>query len=48
MTEGAVKVAVHRLREKYRAALRKEIAATVTDEADVDQEIAELFAALAN
>jgi DNA-directed RNA polymerase specialized sigma24 family protein len=48
MTEGALKVAVHRLRERYRAALRKEIAATVTDEADVDQEIAELFAALAS
>jgi RNA polymerase sigma-70 factor (ECF subfamily) len=46
MTEGAVKVAVHRLREKYRAALRREIAATVSSEAEVDQEIAELFAAL--
>jgi RNA polymerase sigma-70 factor (ECF subfamily) len=48
MSEGAVKVAVHRLREKYRAALRREIAATVTDESEVDQEIAELFAALGN
>ena len=46
MTEGAVKVAVHRLRERYRAALRREIAATVSSEAEVDQEIAELFAAL--
>ena len=48
MTEGAVKVAVHRLRERYRAALRHEIAATVSDEAEVDREIAELFAALGN
>jgi RNA polymerase sigma-70 factor (ECF subfamily) len=46
MSEGAVKVAVHRLRERYRAALRGEIAATVSDEAEVDREIAELFAAL--
>jgi RNA polymerase sigma-70 factor (ECF subfamily) len=46
MSEGAVKVAVHRLRERYRAALRREIAATVTSEAAVDEEIAELFAAL--
>ena len=46
MTEGAVKVAVHRLRERYRAALRREIAATVSSEEEVDQEIAELFAAL--
>jgi RNA polymerase sigma-70 factor (ECF subfamily) len=46
MTEGAVKVAVHRLRERYRAALRREIAATVEREDDVDREIAELFAAL--
>jgi len=48
MTEGAVKVAVHRLRERYRAALRREIAATVEHEEDVDREIAELFAALGN
>jgi RNA polymerase sigma-70 factor (ECF subfamily) len=48
MTEGAVKVAVHRLRERYRAALRREIAATVEREEDVDREIAELFAALGN
>ena len=47
MSEGAVKVAVHRLRERYRAALRREIAATVEREEDVDREIADLFAALA-
>jgi RNA polymerase sigma factor (sigma-70 family) len=48
MSEGAVKVAVHRLRERYRAALRREIAATVSNEAEVDQEIAALLAALGN
>ena len=46
MSEGAVKVAVHRLRERYRSALRREIAATVSSEAEVDREIADLFAAL--
>ncbi|HEY7117361.1 MAG TPA: sigma-70 family RNA polymerase sigma factor [Tepidisphaeraceae bacterium] len=46
MSEGAVKVAVHRLREKYRAALRAQIAATVEREEDVDREIEELFSAL--
>jgi RNA polymerase sigma-70 factor (ECF subfamily) len=48
MTDGAVKVAVHRLRERYRNALRREIAATVSSDAEVDQEIADLFAALGN
>lgn len=47
MSEGAVKVAVHRLRERYRAALRREIAQTVTRSEQVDEEIADLFAALA-
>jgi RNA polymerase sigma-70 factor (ECF subfamily) len=46
MTEGAVKVAVHRLRRRYRELLRAEIAQTVADAADVDEEIHELFAAL--
>ena len=30
MTEGAVKVAVHRLRQRYRELLRAEIAETVS------------------
>jgi RNA polymerase sigma-70 factor (ECF subfamily) len=46
MTEGAVKTAVHRMRRRYRALLREEIAATVADPADVDDEIRDLFAAL--
>ncbi len=47
MTEGAVKVAVHRLRRRYRDLLRDEIAQTVTTEEQINQEIRDLFAALA-
>lgn len=47
MTEGAVKVAVHRLRRRYRELLRDEIAQTVTAEDEIDEEIRDLFAALA-
>ena len=46
MTEGAVKVAAHRLRGRYRELLRDEIAQTVADPADVDDEIRDLFHAL--
>jgi RNA polymerase sigma factor (sigma-70 family) len=46
MAEGAVKVAVHRLRQRYRGVLRDEIAKTVADPADIDDEIQQLFAAL--
>jgi RNA polymerase sigma-70 factor (ECF subfamily) len=48
MTEGAVQVAVHRLRRRYRAILREQIAATLDDptDADVEDEIRALFAAL--
>jgi len=42
-----VKVAVHRLRRKYRDTLRAEIARTVADPADVDAEIRHLMEALA-
>lgn len=47
MSEGAVKVAVHRLRARYRELLREEVAHTVADPADVDAELAELLTALA-
>jgi RNA polymerase sigma-70 factor (ECF subfamily) len=47
MTEGAVKAAAHRLRARYRALLRAEVGRTVSDEADVDGELAELITALA-
>ena len=46
MTEGAVKVAVHRLRRRYRELLRLEIANTVAGEEAVNDEIRHLFAAL--
>jgi RNA polymerase sigma factor (sigma-70 family) len=46
MTEGAVKVAVHRLRARYRELLREEIAQTVTTQAEVDEEIRHLFSLL--
>jgi len=46
MTEGNLKVTVHRLRRRYREVLRKEISMTVTDPELVDVEIRELFAAL--
>jgi RNA polymerase sigma factor (sigma-70 family) len=45
LAEGAVKVAVHRLRERYRRALREEVADTM-DGDDVEDEIRALFAAL--
>lgn len=45
-TEGAVKVAVHRLRSRYREHLRAEIRDTVGDEAEIDEEIRHLAAAV--
>jgi len=47
MTEGAARVAVHRLRKRYRQRLREEIGRTLADEALVDEEMQSLFAALA-
>ena len=46
-SEGALKVAAHRLRRRYRELLRGRIAETVEREEDVDEEIRDLFAALA-
>jgi RNA polymerase sigma factor (sigma-70 family) len=45
MDEGAVRVAVHRLRKRYRQLLRDEIAQTLADAADVDEEMRALFGA---
>jgi RNA polymerase sigma-70 factor (ECF subfamily) len=45
-TEGAMKVMAHRLRRRYADLLREEIAATVSDTADVDDEIQYIIAAL--
>lgn len=46
MSEGAVKVAGHRLRRRYRELLREEIAQTVSDAALVDEEIRQLLTSL--
>jgi RNA polymerase sigma-70 factor (ECF subfamily) len=45
-SEGAVRVALHRLRKRYGVLLRREIGATVHDPSAVDDEIRSLFAAL--
>ena len=45
-SEGAVKVAVHRLRKAFRTELRAAIAETVSDPADVDEELKYLERAL--
>jgi RNA polymerase sigma-70 factor (ECF subfamily) len=47
MSEGAVRVAVHRLRERYRERLKAEVARTVGSPADVDDELRHLFRVLA-
>lgn len=46
MSEGAVRVATHRLRERYRDLIRQEIAETVATPGEVDEELRYLFAAL--
>jgi RNA polymerase sigma factor (sigma-70 family) len=46
MSEGAVKVAVHRLRRRYRELLRQEIAQTVASETEVEDEIRHILAIL--
>jgi len=46
MSEGAVKVAVHRLRRRYRKLLQAAIAETVSNEAERDDEMRYLVAVL--
>ena len=46
MAEGAVRVAAHRLRARYREMLREEVGRTTDDPAGIDDEIADLLAAL--
>jgi RNA polymerase sigma-70 factor (ECF subfamily) len=46
MSEGAVKVAVHRLRQRFGELVRAEIAQTVTTPEDADDELRYLFAVL--
>jgi hypothetical protein len=47
MTERSVKMAASRLRKRYGEILREQIARTVDDPTDVEEEIRALFAALA-
>src|SRR5262245_18159087 len=46
MTEGALKVAVHRLRQRYGELVRAEIAQTVAKPEDLEEELRYLFAVL--
>ena len=46
MTEGAVKVAVHRLRERYRELFREEVASTVEAPSEINDEVRHLFSVL--
>ena len=46
VNEGAARVAVHRIRKRYRSLFREEIARTVRDEGDVDEEMRALIHAL--
>jgi RNA polymerase sigma-70 factor (ECF subfamily) len=46
-SEGALKVAVHRLRKRYRDLFRLEIAETVSEATEVEGELRYLAAALA-
>ena len=47
MNENAIKVAVHRLRRRYRELVRGEIAGTLAQTRDIEEEMRHLFAALA-
>ncbi len=46
MSEGAVKVAVHRLRKRYREVFRLRVMETVADEREFEEEVAFFFDAL--
>lgn len=46
MGEGAVKVAVHRLRQRYRELLQEEVAQTLEADGDIEEELAALLTAV--
>jgi RNA polymerase sigma-70 factor (ECF subfamily) len=48
VTVGAIDVAVHRLRQRFGALLRQQVAQTVSSEAEVDEEIRYLISAIGN
>jgi RNA polymerase sigma-70 factor (ECF subfamily) len=47
MKDGAVKVALHRLRRRFSHVRREQVAQTVSTPGEVDEEIRHLFAAMA-
>ena len=47
MNEGAVRVALHRLRRRFGEALRAQVAQTVSTPEEVEEEIRNLFASVA-
>jgi RNA polymerase sigma factor (sigma-70 family) len=47
ISEGAARVAVHRLRKRFRQIFREEIAQTVASESEVEEEVRHLIAVLA-
>ncbi len=47
LSEGAARVAVHRLRRRYRELLREEISQTLSDPAQIEGEMQALFSAFA-
>lgn len=46
LSEGALKVAVHRMRRRYQALLREEVAHTVAEPQEIDEEIRHLRAVI--
>ncbi len=48
LTKEAARVAVHRLRKRYRQLMREEIRQTISDPAQAQEELRALFAAFAN
>lgn len=46
MTDTAVRVTAHRLRQRFHALVREEISQTVSQSTDIDEEIQDLFTAL--
>lgn len=46
LSEGAVKVAIHRLRQRFREAIKTEIAQTVPESSDIEDELRHLLAVL--
>ncbi len=46
MTDTAVRVTAHRLRQRFHALVREEISQTVSHSTDIDEEIQDLFTAL--